>query len=261
MVHGERRRRTGRRALRRDRATSAVSNVSASSSPASTAASISSHDTGVDTVGRSRMRNEYAHTVVLWLSFWLQSTNTRSGRLAFAMSTVTRFGSRDFEQLPEREGEPLRLLVRRDSACSAGTERCNPLPPDVFTTDDRGRSGRGCRAARARRGRSRARSAGAPGSRSSTTAVGCHGSATVHWWVCSSSAARLASQTSAGELLDHAALLAAAGHDRLGRHPVRDGAAGTASRRTARRRARRGPAPSVGGRPARWGSITGAIRR
>ena len=51
--------------------------------------------------------------------------------------------------------------------------------------------------------------AGSPGSRSITIAVGCAGSASVHWCVCSSSAARLASHTSVGDVVDEAALGAA----------------------------------------------------
>ena len=164
------------------------------------------------------MRSEYAHTVVLWLSFWLQSTNTRPGRLSLAMSTVTRFGSRDSRSWPSASAN------RFVSSCVAsnvfsGTERCSPFPPEVFTTAHRSKWPRMSRSSHATRPQSRTPARG-PGSRSSTTAVGCQGSASVHWCVCSSSAARFASHTSAGGLRDDATLLAAARYDRLRRDPV-----------------------------------------
>ena len=63
-----------------------------SRSPAA-AASTSSHDTGVDTVGSGLARSEYGAIVVLWWAFWLQSTKIFPGRWTLAIVVVTCFGS------------------------------------------------------------------------------------------------------------------------------------------------------------------------
>src|SRR5664279_295095 len=72
--------------------TSSDSNTSKVGSPFLRQFSTSSHFTGVETVGRSFARNEYTHTVVLWSSFWLQSTSTLPVRSAFFMSETTSSG-------------------------------------------------------------------------------------------------------------------------------------------------------------------------
>ncbi len=46
----------------------------------------------MDTVGRSLARSEYTHTVVLWSSFWLQSTSTLPPRIDFFMLETTSSG-------------------------------------------------------------------------------------------------------------------------------------------------------------------------
>jgi flagellar motor switch/type III secretory pathway protein FliN len=68
-------------------------NTSPRSSSSSTAAPSSSQVTGIETVGTSRARIEYTHTVVLCRSFWLQSTNTLFFRRSFRMLEVIPFGS------------------------------------------------------------------------------------------------------------------------------------------------------------------------
>src|SRR5258708_39841037 len=54
--------------------------------------STSSQLTGVETVGLSRARSEYTAMVVLWSSFWLQSTKTLPVRIAFFISETTISG-------------------------------------------------------------------------------------------------------------------------------------------------------------------------
>src|SRR4029077_12344837 len=54
--------------------------------------STSSHDTGVETVGRARARREYTLTVVLYWSFWLQSISTRPLRSSLSCLCTTRSG-------------------------------------------------------------------------------------------------------------------------------------------------------------------------
>ena len=50
--------------------------------------------TGVDTVGCSRARSEYTHTVVFTWSFWLQSMKTLPLRSSLVICETTSFGSR-----------------------------------------------------------------------------------------------------------------------------------------------------------------------
>ena len=77
------------------------------------------------------------------------------------------------------------------------TDRCSPFDPDVFTTACRPSCPSTSRRSTATRAQSRT-SAGAPGSRSNTIAVGRSGSSARACGVCSSSAARLATHTSPG---------------------------------------------------------------
>ena len=101
--------------------------------------------------------SEYAHTVVLWLSFWLQSTNTRPVPLLLRHVDRDALRVPRLEQLPEREREPLRRPRASRRRCSAGTERCSPLPPEVFTTAIEVELVEQVAQRRARRGSSRAR--------------------------------------------------------------------------------------------------------
>ena len=111
-----------------------------------------------------RERNEYAHTVVLCRSFWLQSTKTLPGRFAFVMSTSTRSGSRDSISCPSASANRL-VSSSVDGEPTSGTERCRPLPPDVFTTQPSPSCSRVSRSSSATRQQSTI-VAGAPGSRS-----------------------------------------------------------------------------------------------
>ena len=100
--------------------------------PRRPAASTSSHEIGVDTPGAGVARNEYAHTVVLWRSFWLQSTNTLPGRWSRAMFTVTRFLSRDSRMRPTASANALVASASADGR--SPTERWMPFEPDVLAT-------------------------------------------------------------------------------------------------------------------------------
>src|SRR2546430_16385298 len=51
------------------------------------------HSSGVETVGCSAARSEYTHTVVLRLSFWLQSIRTSPRRRDLVIRETTRSGS------------------------------------------------------------------------------------------------------------------------------------------------------------------------
>ena len=211
-------------------------------------------------VGRA-MRNEYAQTVVLCRSFWLQSTNTWPLRLAFAMSTSTRFGSRATRAAGRARARSSSCRRRSPSEPLSGTERCRPLPPDVFTTHA-DRAARACRAARARRGSSRRSSAGSPGSRSITIAVGRRSSA---------KRPLVRVQLERGEVREpherraaprrgspSCPPFASSGSDASTQFGWCDGQFFSKNRWPPRPS---GARTSVGGRPARWGSITGAIRR
>ena len=69
------------------------------------AASTSSHDTGVDTVGSGLARSEYGAIVVLWWAFWLQSTKIFPGRWTLAIVVVTSLRQLPLEHLADGEGE------------------------------------------------------------------------------------------------------------------------------------------------------------
>ena len=88
----------------------------------------SSQARGVETVGRGRARSEYAVTVVLCRSFWLQSTKTFPARRSVLMMTVTRSGSSLREELTEGAGEVLgrvgRCAADRDGEVQPLRTRC-----------------------------------------------------------------------------------------------------------------------------------------
>jgi len=56
------------------------------------ASSTSSQWSGVDTVGSSMARSDHTHTVVLWASFWLQSTSTLPARKSLRIEATTSSG-------------------------------------------------------------------------------------------------------------------------------------------------------------------------
>ena len=156
------------------------------------------------------------------------------------------------EQLPEREREPLRLVVRRATGAERHREvealaarrlhdRASPSWSSRSRSSSATRQQSTIVAGVARgRGRTPSRS-GATGRRPSTGGV------------CSSSAARFASHTSVGS-----SSTSSPGARRRRRaatvgEPLRAVAAGSASRRTARRRRRPGARTRVGGRPCEVG--------
>ncbi len=84
---------TGRRGARRARAPLRLRSRARRRRSSRSASVTSSQARGVETVGRGRARSEYAVTVVLCRSFWLQSTKTFPARRSRFMMTVTRSGS------------------------------------------------------------------------------------------------------------------------------------------------------------------------
>ena len=103
------------------------------------------------------MRSEYAQTVVLCRSFWLQSTNTCPVRFGLRHVDGRRASGRAPRAAARARARTPWCRRRSTSGPLSGTERCRPLPPDVFTTAIETELRRAARAARARRGSSRAR--------------------------------------------------------------------------------------------------------
>ena len=96
-------------------------------------------------------RREYAHTVVLWRSFWLQSTKTCPAALVLRHGRRSRASGRATRGLPEREREALgRLGVdRRADARPRGAAPSSPTssrPPCSPSWSSRSRSSSATRA-------------------------------------------------------------------------------------------------------------------
>ena len=133
-----------------------------------------------------------------------QSRNTLPGRFALVIVAVTSSGcsacSASATSLASAVVPSLSRLGPPPGPPSAGrwAYRCSPLLPLVTGEQDRSRSASASRTSSATRAHSWS-PAGSPGSRSITSRSGWRGvpsASTVHWWTCSSSAARLASQVS-----------------------------------------------------------------
>ena len=163
------------------------------------------------------------------------------------------------EQLPERERELLRLVVRRLGAVQRHRE-VQALAARRLHDRDQLEVVEQLAELERDAGSSRARRPAGPG----------RGRARPRSGATSASTPLVGVQLERGEVREPderrqvstiAALLAAARLDRLRVGTQSGWCGGTASRRTARRPAPSGARTRVGGRPARWGSITGAIRR
>ena len=131
-------------------------------------ASNSAHDTGADTDGTARARNEYGATVVFAGLFCDQSTNTRPGRNARAICHTTSPGDSPanrrataFAYSDVRDGDDTRT----------GAYTCNPFDPDVFTRGDNPSPSNTARTRHATAQHSTT-DAGSPGSKSNTTRSG-----------------------------------------------------------------------------------------
>ena len=136
-------------------------------------------------------RSEYGATVVLAALFWLQSMKILPGRTALAIFAVIEPGTIAASSSATRLAYP----ETTSASCvpEIGQQSCMPFFPEVF-----GYAAIPSAASRSRISTATAQHscspAGAPGSRSTTSRSG---SAPIrHCGVCSSSAARLASQTS-----------------------------------------------------------------
>src|SRR6478672_818923 len=163
---------------------------SGSSAPAPT----SSQETGVATSGRSRPRREYGAMVVFDPAFCDQSRKTLPDRRALVMVAVTSLGCSPCSS----SATPLASVVESSDGIRRGRSayRCRPLLPLVTGLARRPRSASLSRTSSATVQHS-CRPAGSPGSRSTTSRSALRGRPlrpTVHWWTCSSSAARFTSQ-------------------------------------------------------------------
>ena len=146
---------------------------------------------GVDTVGRSRARNEYGAIVVFAGLFCDQSMNTFPGRCAFAIVDTTSFGCSCANRCATA------FAYSDVSFAGAYAYTCMPLLPDVFAHESTPSSSSTIRTCSATRQHSTI-VAGAPGSRSNTSRSGSRlppRGPTVHCGTCNSSAARFASHT------------------------------------------------------------------
>ena len=110
----------------------------------------------MDTLGSGVARNEYAHTVVLWRSFWLQSTKTLPGPLIARhvhgdallvarfedppdgeRERLGRFGV-DGRSQPDRQVDALRARGLRDDVQTELVEQVAHVERDARAVDDVG---------------------------------------------------------------------------------------------------------------------------
>ena len=198
------------------------------------------------------MRNEYAHTVVLCRSFWLQSTNTLPLRSSFAMSPSRASGRVDRAADRARARTPWSVVVgRRSSSRVQGHREVQPLAARRLHDRDSTRAASSRSRQLERDAAAVETSAGAPGSRSNTIARGRVHGRRASTGACAARARRGSRATPAS---GGPRRCSCAGPP-FGLEPgpmstQSGGAAGSASRRTARRRRRRASARgSAAGRP------------
>jgi hypothetical protein len=209
--------------------------------------------------------------VVFDPEFWDQSRNTFPPRRALVMVAVTDDACSAWSSSAISLASAVVPSASRLSGpvCGRPAYRWRPLDPLVTGAPSSPRSASFSRTSRATAQHS-VRPAGSPGSRSMTRRFGFRGRpvrVTVHWWTCSSSAARLTSQVSV-------ARSSTTGNRSSPASPsVRDPVVGTVTVRThdgvpagaffskkLRSSTPCGHRIRVTARSARWGSRTGATR-